>query len=304
MTSTGTMDGTIEAQKLREHLVTEMDVIGAYRLPMGTQKENASTDVMIDVIFLQKRPQGVESNQPEKNQSFVNIASKDGYKINQYFIDYPESVLGDLSIGANKTSMGKVGWIVTGEADYSKITIDPQEYANTKEKVQDIFKDQADAQEYADKHGLVFIDKKTVPYFDNGVIYDKPVYFSDVSGGGLFGRKATGVNANKLADLKKIDELHDEELVHEYESKYSKAPHVDKSLGLYAKASHATKQLTSYLSLFDKFFNLSEIFNSKVRFEDSGKIEVTADSPLLERAESLEDADGIFNSKKDLISHD
>src|SRR5665811_159578 len=54
MTSTGTMDGTGEAQKLRKSLMGQMDVIGAFRLPMGTQKANASTEVMIDVIYLQK----------------------------------------------------------------------------------------------------------------------------------------------------------------------------------------------------------------------------------------------------------
>ncbi len=304
MTSTGTMDGTVEAQKLREHIVKQMDVIGAYRLPMGTQKANASTEVMIDVIFLQKRPEGVASKQPEKNQSFVDVANKEGYKINQYFVDYPESVLGDLSIGKNKTSMGKVGWIVTGDADYSRMKIEPQDYTATKKIEQGEFTNQESAKEYADNHGLEFIDGETKPFFKDGVIYDKPVSYSDVSGGGLFGRKATGVNADKLTALKNIDETHDAELVHQYEEKYSKSPHIDKSLALWAKANYAEQQLKSYLALFDKYFNLSEIFTKQVRFEDSGKIEIDEYSPLLDRAESLEDADGIFSTKTDLISSD
>jgi N12 class adenine-specific DNA methylase len=306
MTSTGTMDGSVEAAKLRAHIIKDMDVIGAFRLPMGTQKANASTDVMIDTIFLQKRPDGVPSKQPEKNQSFVDIASKDGYKINKYFVDYPDSVLGDLSIGNNKTSMGKIGWIVTGEADYSKMKIEPQDYTST-EKLSDKandFSNHDTAQAYADKHGYKFVDQETKPYFDNGIIYDIPVTYNEQSGGGLFGRKATGANADKLSALKKIDETHDAELVHDYEVKYGKNPHSDKPLALYAKANYAEQQLKSYLALFDKHFNLSEIFTKQVRFKDSGKIEVTSESPLFDRAESLEDADGIFSPKTDLVSED
>ena len=297
MTSTSTMDGLGEGQRLREHLVKEMDVIGAFRLPMGTQKANASTEVMIDVIFLQKRQEGVASKQPEKNQAFVNLTTKDGHKINQYFVDYPDSVLGDLSIGKNNTSMGKVGWIVTGKADYSKMVIEPQSYVSNTKDEQKTFKDQDEAQTYADKKGLKFVDKKTNPFFKDGIIYDSPVSYSDVSGGGLFGHKATGVNADKLALLQKIDETHNEELVHDYENKYGKPPHTDKTLISWAKAHYAEQQLKAYLALFDKHFNVSEIFTKKVRFEDSGKIEVDEHSPLFERAESLEDAEGIFSPK-------
>ena len=304
MTSTGTMDGVGEGQRLRQHLVSQMDVIGAFRLPMGTQKANASTDVMIDVIFLQKRPEGVASKQADKNQSFVNIASKDGHKINQYFVDYPESILGELSIGANKTSMGKVGWIVTGEADYSKMKIEPQDYTATKKAEQDSFTNPDAAQQYADKNGLKFIDGTTKPFFKDGIIYDKAVSYSEFSGGGLFGRKATGVSADKMAALQKIDETHDAELVHDYENKYSKPPHTDKLLELWAKNVHAVQQLKSYLSLFDKHFGLSDIFTKQVRFENSGKIEVDEHSSLYDRAESLENADGILSTKTDLLSAD
>ena len=304
MTSTGTMDGIGEGQRLREHLIQKMDVIGAFRLPMGTQKANASTDVMIDVIFLQKRPDGVVSKQPEKNQAFVDIANKDGYKINQYFVDYPESVLGDLSIGANKTSMGKVGWIVTGDADYSKMAIEPQDYSATVKSSRSEFATPEAAQAYAIKKGLKFTDKVADPYFQDGFIFDTPVTYSDVSGSGLFGRKATGVQAEKLAALKKIDETHDAKLVQQYEEKYSKAPHTDKQLTLWAKVNHAAQQLKSYLALFDKHFNLSEIFTKQVRFKDSGKIEINEHSSLMDRAESVENADGIFSPKTDLISAD
>ena len=304
MTSTGTMDGIGEGQRLRQHLVKHMDVIGAYRLPMGTQKANASTEVMIDVIFLQKRPEGVESKQPEKNNAFVNVTNKGGYKINQYFADYPESVLGELSVGANKTSMGKVGWIVTGDADYSRMKVEPQDYASTKKATQDRFAGPEEAAQYAEKQGLKFIDGKTTPFFKDGFVYDQLATYSEFSGGGLFGRKATGVNADKMAALQKIEETTDSDLVRSYENKYGKPPHTDKLLELWAKTNHAAKQLKAYLSLFDKHFNLSEIFTKKVRFENSGKIEINENSPLYDRAESLEDANGIFSTKNNLLSDD
>lgn len=306
MTSTGTMDGTGEAARLRAHLVKYLDVIGAFRLPMGTQKANASTDVMIDVIFLQKRPTGVASKQPERNQSFVDITSKDSYKINQYFVDYPESVLGELSIGKNKTSMGKVGWIVTGEADYSRMKLEPQDYTSTekqKDKAND-FSNHETAQAYADKHGYKFVDETTQPFFKDGIIYDTPVTYNEEAGGGLFGRKATGQYADKLAALQEIDKTHDAKLVTQYEEKYSRSPHTDKLLQVYAKNHYAEQQLKSYLALFDKDFNLSEIFTKQVRFKDSGKIEVDEYSPLLERAESLEDADGLLPTTNNLVSAD
>jgi len=304
MTSTGTMDGVGEAQRLRKHLTDKMDVIGVFRLPMGTQKANASTEVMIDVVFLQKRPDGVESKQPEKNESFVNVASKDGHKINKYFIDYPDSVLGDLSIGKNKTSMGKVGWIVTGDADYSKMKLEKQDYTTTKKADKSQFKDVAEAKQYADDNGLVFELYKSEPYFSDGIFYDTVISYSDIEGHGVFGYKLKGINADKLALLDKIDNKHDAKLVDEYKNKYEKSPHKDKQLKAWAKSKKADKILNSYLSLFDEDFNLSEIFTEQVRFKDSGKIEVTKDSPLVDRAESLEDVDGVLSAKDDLLSAD
>jgi hypothetical protein len=307
MTSTGTMDGTKEAAKLRASLIKKADVIGAYRLPMGTQKENASTDVMIDLIFLQKRPEGVESNQPEKNQSFVETTSKDGHKINKYFVDYPESVLGDLSVDTIQTAMGsREGLVVKGEPRYENIKVDYQDYKTSKKS--DVsngqFANMYEAQEYAKKNGLEFIHDWKTPYFENGILYDAPFKYSRSDASGIFGRKLTGVFADKMAALQAIDANPTAEAVDAYKEKYELSPHNDKKLQLWAKKNLAEKQLKSYQALFDKDFNLSERFTKQVRFENSGKIEVTKDSPLLDRAESLEDADGyiIINKADGLIS--
>ena len=51
MTSTSTLDGSTEAKKLREYIITKADVLGTFRLPENSQRANAHTDTMIDIIF-------------------------------------------------------------------------------------------------------------------------------------------------------------------------------------------------------------------------------------------------------------
>lgn len=315
MTSTGTMDGITEAKKLREYLVKHLDVIGAFRLPAGTQKANASTDVMIDIIFLQKRPEGVESKQAIKNQAFVKIGSKDGIKINQYFLDYPDSVLGDIAVGKIKMPQGsRDALLVTGEPKYENIKLYPQSYKTSKRANNSEFDGLTNyhaAKEYAEQQSYQFINEKiTQPFYKDGYIYDMPFTYHRSTDGGIFGRKATGLQAEKVAALQEIDNtlLTDQakatQLVADYEAKYSKAPHKDNQLQQWAKQNHVSKTLKAFEALFDKDFNLSERFTKKVRFENSGKIEVTPESPLLERAESLEDVDGfiILDKSKHLLS--
>jgi hypothetical protein len=307
MTSTGTMDGTTEAKKLRQHLVKQADVLGAYRLPMGTQKKNASTEVMIDIIFLQKRPEGVKPSaaQKEKNSAFVNVVNYDGYPINEYFVKYPDAVLGDLHIGKNKTAMGKTGWIVTGEPDYSKIKIQLNDYSDTKSTdVITSFRDKDHAVRYAESKSIPYIEGDK-PFFKDGVLFDKKIEFTNEEGSILFGKKLKGINAEKIELLQEIEKTLDPALVEEYKSKFKKPPHKDRNLKAWAKTHKADKVLKSYLSLFDEDFNLSEIFTEEVRFKDSGKLVVDENSPLLDRAEAEEDADGrIDTNNSKLLSKD
>jgi len=296
MTSTGTMDGSTEAWALRKHLMSEADVIGAYRLPMGTQKANASTDVMIDIIFLQKRPSGVVSKQQATNDSFIKLGSKDGNKMNQYFIDNPKNILGDLSVGTNM--YGREGFIVTGEARYDDIAIKPQTYNKKVKNVKGKFANREEAQAYADANNLTF-SNQSVPYFElknetTAIVADKAVSFSEEEGSGLFGHEVSSLAVKKLALLQRIEDTHDVALIKKYQDTFTKAPHKDRLLISSAKSMYADKKLKQFLSLFDDSFNPSEIFSSKVRFEDSGKLEITADSPLLDRAEAAEDAEGVI----------
>lgn len=101
ITSTGTMDKLDPA--VRRELMETCDVIGAFRLPQGTFA-SAGTDTAADVIFLQKRPDGVPPRPENKalNDAFVGTAEWPGsdgrVRVNGYFAERPEAILGDASV--------------------------------------------------------------------------------------------------------------------------------------------------------------------------------------------------------------
>ena len=91
VTSRYTMDS--KDSTARKHMAERADLLGAIRLPNNAFRANAGTDVVSDIIFLQKRdrPADVEP-------AWVQLGkTEDGFAINQYFADHPEMVLGVLS---------------------------------------------------------------------------------------------------------------------------------------------------------------------------------------------------------------
>ena len=94
VTSRYTMDAKDSAA--RKYIAQRADLLGAIRLPNNAFKANAGTDVVSDIIFLQKRDRPIEI---EPDWVHTGIwrnpgANADGFAINQYFIDHPEMVLG------------------------------------------------------------------------------------------------------------------------------------------------------------------------------------------------------------------
>ena len=88
VTSRYTMDAKDSAA--RRYIAQRADLLGAIRLPNNAFKANAGTDVVSDIIFLQKRDRPIDL-EPE----WVHLGENaDGFAINQYFIDHPEMVLG------------------------------------------------------------------------------------------------------------------------------------------------------------------------------------------------------------------
>ena len=91
VTSRYTMDS--KDSTARKHMAERADLLGAIRLPNNAFKANAGTDVVSDIIFLQKRdrPADIEP-------AWVQLGkTEDGFAINQYFADHPEMILGVLS---------------------------------------------------------------------------------------------------------------------------------------------------------------------------------------------------------------
>ena len=90
VTSKGTMDK--DTPTVRKYLAQRADLLGAIRLPNNTFKDAAGTDVTSDILFLQKRD-ALSSEEPD----WVHLnTDANGLKMNQYFIDHPEMVMGDM----------------------------------------------------------------------------------------------------------------------------------------------------------------------------------------------------------------
>ena len=104
ITSRYTMDK--ESPDVRKYIAERADLLGAIRLPNNAFKANAGTEVVSDILFLQKRdhPQVIE---PDWVHLGVN---SDGFAINSYFIDHPEMILGQMT--SENTQYGRQDFTV------------------------------------------------------------------------------------------------------------------------------------------------------------------------------------------------
>lgn len=92
ITSKGTLDK--ENPSVRKYIAQRADLLGAIRLPNNTFKANAGTEVTSDIIFLQKSD-SITDIEPD----WVYLGENDdGIKMNQYFIDNPEMILGNMEM--------------------------------------------------------------------------------------------------------------------------------------------------------------------------------------------------------------
>ena len=92
VTSSFTMDK--QTASARKYIAQRAELLGAIRLPNNAFKAAAGTEVVSDILFLQKRDRMVDI-EPE----WVHLAeSKDGIQMNRYFIDHPDMVLGEMKM--------------------------------------------------------------------------------------------------------------------------------------------------------------------------------------------------------------
>ena len=92
VTSKGTMDKSNSS--VRKYIAQRADLLGAIRLPNNTFKDNAGTEVVSDILFLQKRDRLIDI-EPDWVQLRTN---DDGFTMNAYFVQHPEMILGEMKM--------------------------------------------------------------------------------------------------------------------------------------------------------------------------------------------------------------
>ena len=92
VTSKGTMDKANSS--VRKYIAQRADLLGAIRLPNNTFKDNAGTEVVSDILFLQKRDRLIDI-EPDWVQLRTN---DDGLTMNAYFVQHPEMILGEMKM--------------------------------------------------------------------------------------------------------------------------------------------------------------------------------------------------------------
>lgn len=113
LTSRYTMDK--KSPEVRRYIAQRAELIGAIRLPNNTFRANAGTEVVSDMIFLQKRERPVEAE-----ESWIYLdQTPEGFAVNHYFVEHPDMVLGKVT--AESTQYGK--------QDYTVVPLDGMELA-------------------------------------------------------------------------------------------------------------------------------------------------------------------------------
>ncbi len=104
VTTRYTMDS--KSTDAREYLAERADLLGAIRLPNSAFKANANTEVVSDILFLQRR-ESTADQAPEWVQTGTNA---DGFTVNNYFLNHPEMVLGKEA--SESTQYGRLDYTV------------------------------------------------------------------------------------------------------------------------------------------------------------------------------------------------
>lgn len=95
ITSKGTMDKL--STSIRSQIASQADLIGAIRLPKTAFKENAGTEVVADIIILQKRDtKAFPAGEEFRKRGTIKKAGEE-FKVNEYFVRNPKNILGTLS---------------------------------------------------------------------------------------------------------------------------------------------------------------------------------------------------------------
>ncbi len=302
VTSTGVMDKV--DSKIRKEITSKADVIGAFRLPAKTFSKNAHTDVVTDIIFLQKRPDGVKSHLTMSNSAFnKSTKTDDDVSINQYYLENPSSVLGDMKLGVNKM-YGTPAYEITGKADYTNMKLNYKKYDETftgespKRKIKkDIPTDSQEFKNWAMTYDIEYSRVgENIIIDENGIkVVDKVIKFDDIEDSVKIYKKLTGKSADKIKLLGKIYHLKNIDDIKTYKTNYIVHPLKDKALKKLFRELDSMDKLYEYGALFDDKFNPADSFNVQTKFTNSGTLEITVKSKLHDRLLYNENTQGIIN---------
>ncbi len=168
ITSSGTMDKANPA--VRKYLAQRAELLGAIRLPNNAFRANAGTDVVADILFLQKRDHPIEVD-----EDWLHVGKSElGYPINEYFLKNPDMILGELTEESTRFGMGQ--------------TVNPIEGADLGEQLRDAMANiHGEIIAYEQEDGLEGTAKATLPA-DPSVrnfsytLVDGEIYFRENSG--------------------------------------------------------------------------------------------------------------------------
>ena len=320
VTSKGTMDRL--DPKVRAEIISKADVIGAFRLPSGHFEANAHTKVTTDIVFMQRRPDGVEARPEaaERNELFAkSTKTVDDIALNEWYQAHPTAMLGDVTVGKDKTRGGKPAYEIAGPARLDEIAINYKPYGVTpgtksdpRGEIDSASTDSKEFAQWAEDNNIVTRTSDSNRYGENieirdGVVYSvvEEVEFEDIDRKAKIFAPVKGKNAAKIRHLYNIRRLAteyqagDEDAglggqaeVAAYREEYGKHPAKDRALRKFFKGQGEETYLAELASAFTSDMHPADVFFERTRHEDSGRIKVTKDDDLLSQAVAAEDNKG------------
>ena len=266
ITSKGTLDK--ENPNVRKYIAQRAELLGAIRLPNNTFKGNAGTEVVSDILFLQKRDR-LTDIEPDWVHLGIN---NDGVSMNSYFVEHPEMILGEL-----KTVSGRFG---------EEVTCEPFENANLPELLNKAAEnihgtiDLYERESENNTNSLTIPADPTVKNYSYTILEDK-VYFRENSIMTLVDKSADVVNRIKgMAAIRDcVRELFDYQLNENYTDEDIKNKQNELNI------------------LYDNFVNKNGFLNSRTNKSAFGN---DSAFPLLCALENVDD-DGKVSGKSDIF---
>jgi hypothetical protein len=324
ITSTGTMDKLDGS--IRKEIVSKADVIGSFRLPGGHFEANAHTSVTTDIIFMQRRPDGVVARPgaAERNALFVeSTKTNDGVALNRWYQEHPEAVLGVMELGKNKLYGGRPAYEVHGPARLGDIAVDYAAYGGqltvavdsvSAEVIGDYPETYKDLVPWVNENNLAYRltdDPRFAESIDirDGVVYiaEAEVSFKDIKQGAKIYTPLVGDLARQIVAL---DAIRREAVAYQngdtearerglraigaYADRFKKHPQKDRKLKRLFKDLHEQAFFAELGSFFDDAFVPADVFYEQVRHKDGGRVKATRSDDLRLRALAAENEQGVI----------